>query len=80
VLHLTDGHFDEQRAAQAPQMLTMFYAPWCGHCKAMKPDFAKASTEAKVRSRRRLRRRRRRRRRRRVDPRRHSWPIRQARR
>lgn len=45
VLHLTDDHFETYRTT-APKMLVMFYAPWCGHCKAMKGDFAEASTQA----------------------------------
>lgn len=29
-----------------PTMI-MFYAPWCGFCKRMKPDYSTAATELK---------------------------------
>ena len=28
-------------------MIIMFYAPWCGFCKRMKPDYQQAATEIK---------------------------------
>ena len=42
VVHLTDDTFDEF-LAQEESVLVMFYAPWCGHCKKMKPEFVKAA-------------------------------------
>jgi thiol-disulfide isomerase/thioredoxin len=33
VVHLTDLTFDEFMAREK-SVLVMFYAPWCGHCKA----------------------------------------------
>lgn len=42
VVHLTDSTFDDFMSEQS-SVLVMFYAPWCGHCKKMKPQFNSAS-------------------------------------
>ena len=42
VVHLTDASFDSFIASN-PSVLVMFYAPWCGHCKAMKPHYTDAA-------------------------------------
>jgi protein disulfide-isomerase-like protein len=44
VKFLTDDTFDEF-IVNNPSVYLMVYAPWCGHCKRMKPDYEEAARE-----------------------------------
>ena len=46
VVHLTTATFDDFLKSE-PSALVMFYAPWCGHCKRMKPEYNSAASKLK---------------------------------
>ncbi|ETE67495.1 Protein disulfide-isomerase A6, partial [Ophiophagus hannah] len=47
VIELTDDNFDKTVMDSDSVWLVEFYAPWCGHCKNLEPEWASAATEVK---------------------------------
>lgn len=47
VITLTDDNFDENVIGSSDIWMVEFYAPWCGHCKRLEPEWAEAASEVK---------------------------------
>lgn len=47
VIELTDDNFDKLVLESDDVWMVEFFAPWCGHCKNLAPEWAKAAKELK---------------------------------
>uniref|UniRef100_A0A3P9KWZ5 Protein disulfide-isomerase A6 n=1 Tax=Oryzias latipes TaxID=8090 RepID=A0A3P9KWZ5_ORYLA len=47
VVELTDDNFDKTVLQSDDVWLVEFFAPWCGHCKNLEPEWAAAATAVK---------------------------------
>ena len=47
VIQLNKDNFDTEVVKSDNLWLILFYAPWCGHCKAFHPQFEKLAKSAK---------------------------------
>jgi protein disulfide-isomerase A6 len=47
VVVLTDSNFDEVLMKSDDLWIVEFYAPWCGHCKRLEPEWNQAATDLK---------------------------------
>ena len=48
VIQLTSGNFDSKVIKSDELWIVEFYAPWCGHCKNLAPEWKKAAKALKV--------------------------------
>jgi len=47
VVELTDANFEEEVLKSNDIVLVEFFAPWCGHCQRLEPEWKKAASELK---------------------------------
>ena len=47
VVVLTEANFEKEVLSSDDLWLVEFYAPWCGHCKKLTPEWSQAATELK---------------------------------
>lgn len=48
VVELTDSNFDRQVVNSDGIWVVEFFAPWCGHCQQLAPEYKKAANALKV--------------------------------